>query len=350
MIIYIYGGDTFRSRQYLKKTIEQFKKQRDPQGYNVVILDAKIEETGKILSEITAAPFLAEKRMVVLENALSSTDKDLLSELVERVKSKDIPESNVIVFWQGEVFGKSGAAKELAGLLAKEKYAQEFKSLEVGELSAWIWKEVTVRGGKIGSHALVYLARHTGQDMWLLNTLLDQLLAYTTSPVILSASEESLGSDIRDSSTPLRVGRNDNSREITLSDVQLFLAEKEDDNIFSMVDAVVSGNKKVAFKLLDDQRKLGEDNTYLFSMILRQFRILIQLRDLFDREDKMTSDALATTLGLHPYVVKKSLPLVRQYPLAKLKNIYQHLLEIDIKTKTGQGDQSMLLDLFVGKV
>ena len=93
MIIYIYGADTFRSRQYLKKTIEQFKKQRDPQGYNVVILDAKIEEMGKILSEMTAAPFLAEKRMIVLENTLSSADEDMLSELAEWVKNKKIPEN-----------------------------------------------------------------------------------------------------------------------------------------------------------------------------------------------------------------------------------------------------------------
>ncbi len=319
MIIYIYGEDTFRSRQYLKKTIEQFKKQRDPQGYNVVVLDGKKEEVGRVLGEMTAAPFLAEKRMVVLENLLSSTNKELLAELLERVKNKNIPESNIVVFWQGEVFGKSGAVKELAGLLAKEKYAQEFKQMEAGELSAWIWKEIAVRGGKIGSQALMYLVQNSGKDMWLLRSLLDQLLSYKK--------------DV----------------EITLADAQLFLTEKEDDNIFNMVDAVVGGNKKLAFKLLEDQRMLGEDDTHLFSMIVRQFRIMLQLRDLFDREDNMTSDVLAKTLGLHPYVVKKSLPLVRKYPLSKLKDIYNQLLDIDIKTKTGQGGQSILLDLFVGQ-
>jgi hypothetical protein len=41
---------------------------------------------------------------------------------------------------------------------------------------------------------------------------------------------------------------------------------------------------------------------------------------------------------------------VRRYPLMKLKDIYEQLLQIDIKTKTGQGGQSELLDLFVGKV
>jgi DNA polymerase-3 subunit delta len=320
MIIYIWGEDTFRSRQYLKKTIEQFKKQRDPQGYNVVILDTKKEESGRVLSEILSVPFLAEKRMIVLENLLSTSDKELLSNLIERIRSKNLPETNVLVVWQGELFGKNKEIKELIELLQKEKYAQEFKSLEVGELSSWVSKEIAARGGKIGSHALVYLAQNTGKDMWLLNSLLDQLLSYKKG------------------------------EEITLADAQLFLEEKEDDNIFNMVDAVAIGNKKQAFKLLEDQRKLGEDDTYLFSMILRQFRILLQLRDLFEREDKMTSDVLAKTLGLHPYVVKKSLPLVRKYPLRKLKHIYEELLSIDIKTKTGQGDQSMLLDLLVGKI
>ncbi len=342
MILYIYGEDTFRSRQYLKKNIEQFKKQRDPQGYNVVILDAKKEDLEKILGEITSAPFLAEKRMVVLENVLSSTDKELLKDLVERLKNNNFPESNIVVFWQGEVFGKSGAVKELAGLLAKEKYAQEFKMMEVDELAGWINKEIVARGGKIGAQALMYLARNASQDMWLLNSLIAQLMAYKTPHA--ESPHPTLSSERRGDTPSPEI------REITLADVQLFLTEKEDDNIFNMVDAVVGGNKKLAFKLLEDQRKLGEDDTYLFSMILRQFRILLQLRDLFDRADNMTSDTLAKTLGLHPFVVKKTLPLVRRYPLSKLKDIYEQLLQIDIKTKTGQGSQSELLDLFVGRL
>jgi len=318
MILYIYGEDTFRSRQYLKKTIEQFKKQRDPQGYNVAILGNKKDDLAKVLGELTSMPFLAEKRMIVLENILSCTDKGLLAELLDRVKNKNMPECNIVVFWQGDVFGKSGAVKELAALLAKEKYAQEFKMMDVGELSGWIGKEVRARGGKIGAHALMFLAQNASKDMWLLNSLIDQLIGYKKE------------------------------NEITLADAQLFLVEKEDDNIFNMVDAVVSGNKKHAFKLMNDQRKLGEDDTYLFSMITRQFRILVQLRDLFERKDNMSSEMLARELDLHPYVVKKSLSVARKYPLSKLKDIYEQLLQIDIKTKTGQGDQSVLLDLFVG--
>ena len=60
MVIYIYGEDTFRSRNYLKQQVERFKKERDPQGMNVVVLDGQ-KDGERIWGEILATPFLAEK-------------------------------------------------------------------------------------------------------------------------------------------------------------------------------------------------------------------------------------------------------------------------------------------------
>ena len=127
MVIYIYGADTFRSRQYLKEQVEKFKAARDPQGYNVVFLDATKAEPGRVLSEIVSAPFLAEKRLVIVENVLSSKDEDLFAGLIERIENKKIPESNVIIFWQGDGVGqdkrskKIKASEELEKILLKEK-------------------------------------------------------------------------------------------------------------------------------------------------------------------------------------------------------------------------------------
>lgn len=320
MIIYIYGEDTFRSRNYLKQQVERFKKERDPQGMNVVFLDGQKEESGRLWNEITAMPFLAEKRMVVIQNILSNKDTDLLESFIEGIKGKKIPEKNVIVFWQGEPVGKSKLAQELQKILAKEQWAKEFASLIGVKLNSWIKTEVAERGGAIGQTAIAYLAQNTGKDTWYANSLIDQLVAYA------------------------------NGKEISLADAQLFLEEKTDDNIFNMVDAIVAGNRKLAFKLIEEQRRLGEEEGHLFGMILRQFRILISLRDLFNRQENITSDQMAKMLDLHPFVVKKSMPFIKKYSLDKLKDVYKQLLEIDIKTKTGQADQSLLIDLFVGKL
>lgn len=319
MLIYIHGENTFLSRDYLDKQIERFKKERDPQGYNVFRFDGEKDEAGKILEAIMSTPFLSPKRMIVVENLLSRKDDGLFENFKEIVEDKKIPQDNVVMVWQGGAIGKSKLAKDLELLLKKQEWNKEFTDLPKAQLLTWIKTEVKNRGGSLSQVAANYLAEHAGHDMWLLNTLIDQLVSFAEK------------------------------KEIQLADVQLFLDEKVDDNIFNMVDAIVAGNRKTAFKLLEEQRRNGEEDMHLYLMILRQFRILIEMRDMYNREDNITSGILAKLLGLHPFVARKSLPLMKKYSLGKLKYIYQQLLEIDIKTKTGLGDQSLLIDLFIGK-
>ena len=361
MIIYIYGTDTFRSKQYLGQTIGEFKKKRDPQGYNVVILDGKASDTGKIIGEIKSSPFLAEKRLVVINNVLSGKDKDLLASLIELTKEKQVPNSNIVIFWQGDILGRVKEVKELEKLLKKEKYNQEFNLLKDTQLSNWIKKEVEGRGGKAEIQAINYLAQNAGYDMWFLNSLIDQLVAYTCSVIPATCPpvpgvgrrEAGIQEDSKVISNRLDpcLRRDDNLdatvQEIGLSDIQLFLDEKIDDNIFNMVEAVVSGNKKQAMKLLNEQRRLGEDDFKLFGLILWQFRILLEMRDLFEREDGIPTNQMAKRLGIHPFVVKKNLYIVKRFSLDKLKQIHKQLLEIDYKIKTSLCDQSLLIDLFV---
>lgn len=320
MIMYIHGEDTFRSREYLRESINQFKKQRDPKGYNTLILDGKKSPAGKIFAEINTVPFLAEKRLVVVENLLSSGDKDLLGGFMERLSEKKFPESTVLICWQGEAVGKTKEAKELNISLQKEKYAREFPGLVGNKLIEWIEKEIQLRGGKIEKDACLELAQNASGDMWRLSTIINQLAAYSAGKIISSA------------------------------DLSVFLDEKLDDNVFNLVDAVVSGNHKTAFKLLTEQRQRGEEDGKLFGLFLWQFRVLLEMSDLLEREGDLSSDEIAKYLGIHPFVARKNLSIVRKYSLSKLESIYSELLNIDLKTKTGQGDQSLLLDLFVVKV
>lgn len=357
MIIYIYGPDNFRSRQYLKEQVEKFKKARDPQGYNVVFLDTRRDNTGKILGEIVSVPFLAERRLIVVENVLLG-DVELVNELIERIKNNKIPESNVVIFFDSEMsMGKSKRPKniiEIEDLLKKEKYSQEFLSLTPDKLSAWVLQKLSARGATISRPALTYLLQNIGTDMWQLHSLLEQLAAYKYTSVLGLHTPSAPGGHPSQEGdlqiTPKKEGEVGIYHEIQLADAQLFLDEKVDDNVFNMVEAIVAGRKKEAYKLLTEQRRLGEEDGKIIGLIIWQFRTLISMRSLFDSEDNVTSDAMAKKLKIHPFVAKKNLPLVRRHNLTDLQKVYKELLDIDLKTKTGQGEQGMLLDMFVGRV
>ena len=320
MVIYIFGEDTFRSRQYLREQILKFKQTRDPQGYNVIILDGKKEPPAKIMSEILSAPFLAEKRMVVLENILTQSDKELLHTLLTRTQEGTFPESTIIIFWQGETLSKVKEAKELHEVLRRQKYTQEFTQLTGKHLANWIEQEVKKRGGTIEPAAVDCLAQEAEGDQWGLHARIDQLIAYTSG------------------------------KKIEFKDLTPFLVEKLDDNLFNLVDALVAGNHKQAFTLLRYQRQLGTEEGQIIGLILWQLRILIQLRDIVNHIPEAVSEVAAKKIGIHPFVAKKNWSLVKRYSLEKLQTLYRLLLTMDVQTKTGYARPEILLDIFAARV
>lgn len=316
MIIFVYGEDTFRSREYVLEQVEKFKRARDPAGYNIASLDGKKEPLGKILDTIMASPFLAERRMVVVNNLLASSDKSLLSAIIEKVEHQKIPTSTVLLVWQGESISKVKEAKELQALLKKEQYQQEFSVLQGAQLTNWISKTCQQRGAVIAPAAAEYVAANTSGDMWLVSSLLNQLVAYK------------------------------NGARIERRDAEIFLDQKNNDTIFAAIDAVAEGNTRKALLLLASERREGTEEGFIFSMLVRQFKILLQLKDLENRE-KASPETAAKLLGLPPFVVKKSAGILRRYTLLELTERYRVLAEIDLKMKSGIAPQTLLTDLFV---
>ncbi len=322
MLIYLYGADTARSRHYLREQVVKFKAARDPQGYNVVFVDAQKESPGKIMGELLAAPFLAARRLIVLENLLNHADTEFLTQFGERSRADTWPKSNVIILWQGQAIGKTKVVKALHEQLSGAQYAEEFAPLTAAQLPVWITTYLKTRARTITPGALNYLVQQAEKDSRSLESVLDQLVAYSRDPVV----------------------------PITAEMAELFLPEKKEDTIFNVVDAILSGNHKQARTLLNEARVSGLEDGYLFAMVTKQLHNLLLIRDCFDHASPFASDLAAKELGLHPFVVKKSLPLVKRTPLAQLKALQMKLLEVDHRLKTGAGSLPTLIDVLVGYV
>lgn len=320
MIIFLYGKDTFRSRQQLKKMVEKFKADRDPAGYNVVVIDADAEkDSRRIMGEILTVPFLAERRMVVVESLLSvKHHAQLIQEILQRIEAKALSESTVLLFWEPSDSFVGKEAKALFAKLSQEKYCQSFDPLQGEKYASWIKEELDRRGTRATRDAVGCLASNT-KDGWQAHTLIEQLTAYS------------------------------GAQEITRKEVELFLDTQNADTIFSFVDAVVSGNAREAYRLLSHAYNNGEDLSYLFAMLIRQYRILMTMRDFFERTDTASTEVIAQKLSLHPFVVKKSLASMRRTPMASFRRVHRELTALDIAIKTGRGSPEAALDAFIGR-
>ncbi len=127
--------------------------------------------------------------------------------------------------------------------------------------------------------------------------------------------------------------------------VRLLVAQVQEQSIFELVDAIGQRKTALAIELLHDQLRHNAEPLYLLAMIVRQFRLLLQVRDLAARG--VSVDQIREQLKLHPFVVKKVFDQARNFSVEQLEAIYRQLLETDIAIKTSRGDPTVLLDVLV---
>jgi DNA polymerase-3 subunit delta len=198
----------------------------------------------------------------------------------------------------------------------KRGYARQFRPPTSGKLKRWITNRVKRKGGEIEASAAEELAAFVGSDLRLLDQELDKLTSYV-----------------------------DRARPITKADVHLLVSYVQQANVFEMVDALGRRDGDQALRLLHRLLEEGERPLPLFGMIVRQFRIMIQIKDLAERG--IPSKKIGAQLGLHPFVAKKGRQQSQNFSMEQLEIIYRKLLETDLAIKTGQMDQILALDMLI---
>jgi len=340
MIIFLYGEDTYRSRQKLKELKNKFLRDIDPSGNSLNILDGENINLNKINEIIGASSLFSKKRMIIIERIFSSKSKTIFDELRDYLIKKEPScfaegadsvdkknQENIIIFWD-DIASEGMGKNKLFNFLNKQKYTQEFKKLSNTEIINWIKKEFQAKNGKIKQQAAVLLSSLVGSDLWQLNNEINKLINYKKAQCLL-------GDKVCEA-------------EIEKEDVEEFIRGKFDENIFAFTDAISNRNKAQALDLFEKEIEAGVADSYLLHMIIRQFRILMQVRQALDQG--ATSRKITSYLRLHPFVVQKASTQVRSFSLQVLKKIFSRLVEIDKKIKTGQSDFKTELSLLITKI
>ena len=122
--------------------------------------------------------------------------------------------------------------------------------------------------------------------------------------------------------------------KITSSVVKLLTHPNLHTSIFQLTDAIGEKRIESALANLRDIVSRGENLIQIFFMVVRQFRILLNIHSLANQN--LPPFQIAKKLKLHPFVVQTSLKQVRNFSEAELIKAHSKLLEIDIGVKTGK--------------
>jgi DNA polymerase III delta subunit len=350
MIIFLYGEDTFQGRRKIKELKEKFIREVDPSGSSLEVIDGAMVKIEQINEKISPSSLLSKKRMIVIENTFASKNKKITEEFLELLKNKkNAVEANIVIIWEPnlrikktglrenlEFVDASGKGRKLTKaenllyvFLNKQKFVQEFKNLSNLEAANWVKNEIANKGGDITQRAAQTLVSLVGNNLWQLENEANKLVNYKLGrePKLTEGGKPAPVED---------------------EDVEKLVRGKFDENIFALTDALANRNKALAIKLLESEFEAGLTDAYLISMIMRQFKILLQVKAALD--NGWTSRKIISSLGLHAFVAQKSINQVRNFTAPALKGIVNQLIKIDFAMKTGQAEARMMLDLLIAKI
>jgi len=321
MIIFLYGEDGFRSDRKLAEIKNKFL-EKNKEGGTLFVFDFADSETKieELPLKLSSGGLFSNKKLAIvkniLENKTASDDKKFFDFMKRKEKGemKDL----TLIFWEN---GKIDKKLKLAKFLLERSKQQEFISLNSAKLTAWINKEVqdiSANGVSISPKAVEMLVVYVGNNLSLLSREIEKLVCFK------------------------------DKGEISEKDVDLLVKSKIDTDIFKTVDALSGGEKKLAVKLLNGHLEAGEDPFYLLSMYFFQFRNLLKVKPL--AEKNMPQSEIAAKLKIHPYVAKKSVEQGKNFSLSALKEMYKKLCDIDFQAKTGKTDIELELDKFIAAV
>jgi len=323
MFYILHGEDEFSRSEAL---MEMKAKMGDPamSDLNTTILDGNKVTLAGLMHACDTVPFLTDRRLVIVEGLLTrlgaegdgqpAWKKEYLEGLIAYLKR--LPESTRLVFVESESLSPGHPVLKMALADKKRGYAREFRLPTSGQLRGWITDRVKKKGGEIEMAAAEELAAFVGSDLRLLDQELDKLVTYV-----------------------------DRARTITRADVHLLVSYVQQASVFEMVDALGRHDGEQALQLLHRLLDGGEHPLSLLGMIVRQFRIMIQVKDLAGRG--VPPARIGSQLGLHPFVAEKGLQHSQSFSMRQLEAIYRKLLETDLAIKTGQMDQVLALDMLV---
>lgn len=317
-IFILYGNDEFAITRRLKDFESDFT---DPTtaGMNTAHFEARSVSEDDFNNALNAMPFLAPKRLVILSNPSAKYNNVGTRKKFEEYISK-APDSVKLVIH--ELIEPKEAEKhwliKWAAKNASIVKTQAFMLPRQKEMQGWIVNEVKKQDGKIEPAAASKLAEMVGVDTRQAGMEIAKLLAYVNW-----------------------------SRPVQGSDVEAVCIVTSQQSVFDFVDALSQGNGKVAQKLL--HRLLENEEVFsLWGMVVRQFRLLIQAREILD--GRGNKDDVARALGVHPFVAEKTTGQAGRFSIEALESIYRKLLTIDERVKTSQITLELALDMLIAEL
>ncbi len=295
MIYLFYGENTF----LLKRRLTEIKNKYLKRGFSFSYFDLERDNIDSLKQDFSKKSLFSSNVGFILKNF--------------PVKEIDnLPDDEETIF----IIEIDKEIKNIPEKLGKVIKVEKFPLLTKKSLLAWAKKEFSKNGISASEKLLEELISYTGSDLWALSQEVEKI------------------SSLKNFEGTLR-------EEDIRASVDFFQSE----NIFLLIDNILSRNKKKATSLLS-KYFLKEKNPYsLFFLLSKSFSDLLEIKEL---EEKMLSlRSIMDMIPVHSFIIRKLYFFSKKYTLSQIKLIFQEILEKEERLKKGEISSQLALSLLL---
>jgi DNA polymerase-3 subunit delta len=327
-VVYIFHGDDQAAIQHAIDDL--FARMGDPAmaDLNTTRLDGRQASEEDLRTAVLAPPFLIDRRLVIFTNPLtrlatpSSRERflkllDALPTSTALILSIEDQQKCAKTHLEWDVVKSDGWLMKWAQGAGKRVHVKPYALPDARSMPSWIEKHARETGGKFTPEAAQALAEHTGNATALAEQEIAKLLTYV-----------------------------DGQRPVEVEDVELLVLTSGPVNVFKMVEALADRDSRQALRLLH-ALLADNDPSHLFGLIVRQFRFLVQVREILDEGGDITQVMKEVR---HITFARQCMAQARRFTQAELDAIHHRLLELDEGMKTSQVPADLALEMLVAEI
>ena len=321
-VVYVLNGeDEFAISSFLT-TLQAKMGDATTAEMNTTRLDGRSLSIDALTNAVCAMPFLSPRRLVILTNPLAKLNSSTLREKFVALLEQ-VPPSTALVLIENRLLtderdrrNKKPHWLEEWAHRAGERAVVLTYPLPRGEVVfRWIQERAKAMGGQFTTEAAERLVDQAGNEPRLLDQEIRKILTYV-----------------------------DFKRPVEPDDVDHLTPFSRQGDIFALVDALATHRGRDAqgmlHRLLEEQDALS-----IFGMVVRQFRLLLQTREVIDKGGREVD--IVRELKISPFVAGKLAPQAHHFTQKQLEGIYRRLLELDEAAKTSLIESELALDILV---
>ena len=295
-----------------KQYKDRFIKAMLPEGdtMNYAYYEGKNTDIKEVIDLAETLPFFAERRLIVFEDTgfFKSSGADLADYI------SDMPATTYFIFIENEVDKRSKPYKAVKA----KGHIVELNAQDENTLRKWVLGLVKKEGKQMEPSDVAYFLNKVGTDMENITKELEKLVCYCID-------------------RPM----------ITREDIDAVCVTQITSHIFEMVNAVANKDQRKALDLYYELLALKEPPMRILFLLIREYRILFQVRALL--KQGYGKKEIASKAGLHPFAAGRYMDEAKRFRMRELRAVMEEGADIEQRVKTGLLTDHLAVELFLVK-